>query len=114
VALADSDGQGNTVGWWLKPVVLIKPTLPVGGSSRLCWSSHNCRLVALACCVGDGNTVRVVAQAGSDGFNNTNQQHYTILDDEFYHEFSPKQLWCNESILGAHTDYHILKDEVLG
>jgi hypothetical protein len=57
VAQADSDGQGNTVGWWLKPAVLSKAKPPVCGSSRLCWSSHHYWLVAQAGSVEQANTV---------------------------------------------------------
>jgi hypothetical protein len=57
VAQADSDGQGNTVGWWLKPAVFSKPTLPVCGSSQLCWSSYHGWLVAQASSVEQANTI---------------------------------------------------------
>jgi len=42
----DSDGCFKSVGSWLKPTVLSKPTLSVHGSSRQCWSRQHCRLMA--------------------------------------------------------------------
>jgi len=57
VAQAGSVEQAYTVGWWLKPTMLSKPTLSVGGFSRLCLSNYHYRLVGVADCVGEGNTV---------------------------------------------------------
>jgi len=56
VAQAGCVGQDNTVAWWPKPVVLVKPPLSAGGSSKLC-------------CLRE--YYLLVAQVDSDSFNNT-------------------------------------------
>ena len=41
----DSDGCFKSVGSWLKPAVLSKPTLSVNGSNRQCCCKYQCRFV---------------------------------------------------------------------
>ena len=42
----DSDGCFKSVGSWLKPIVLSKPTLSACVSSWQCWASYHCRFTA--------------------------------------------------------------------
>jgi hypothetical protein len=56
MAQASNVEQANAVGSCLKLTVLSKPTLSVHGSSRLCWSSLHCRLVAQTDSVVFNNT----------------------------------------------------------
>ena len=42
VVPTDSDGCFKSVGSWLKPAVLSKPTLSVHGSNRQCCSKYQC------------------------------------------------------------------------
>ena len=45
VVPTDSDGCFKSVGSWLKPTVLSKPTLSVHGSNRQCCSKYQCRFM---------------------------------------------------------------------
>ena len=45
VVPTDSEGCFKSVGSWLKPAVLSKPTLSVHGSNRQCCSKYQCRFM---------------------------------------------------------------------
>ena len=58
-----------SVGCWLKPAVLRKPTLSVDGSNRQCCPNHQCRFMVQSGSVGQANTVGLFL-TGSDGYDN--------------------------------------------
>ena len=59
-----------SIGSWLKPAVLRKPTLSVDGSNRQCCPNHQCRFMVQSGSVGQANTVGLFL-TGSDGYDNT-------------------------------------------
>ena len=59
-----------SVGSWLKPAVLRKPTLSVHGSNRQCCPNHQCRFMVQSGSVGQANTVGLFL-TDSDGYDNT-------------------------------------------
>ena len=66
----DSDGCFKSVGSWLKPAVLSKPTLLIHDSSQQCWVSQHHWFMAQAGSVEQANTVGLFL-TDSDGYNNT-------------------------------------------
>ena len=69
VVPTDSEGCFKSVGSWLKPTVLSKPTLSVHGSNRQCCRNHHYRFMAHVGSVEQANTVGLLL-TGSDGYDN--------------------------------------------
>ena len=69
VVPTDSDGCFKSIGSWLKPAVLSKPTLSVHSSNWQCCRNHHCRFMAQASNVEQANTIGLLL-TGNDGYDN--------------------------------------------
>ena len=65
---AGSVDQTYTVGSWVKPAMLLYPSVSVDGSNRQCCRNHQCRLMAQAGSVEQANTVGLLLTGGDGPF----------------------------------------------